>query len=252
MSPDSLILGVLQLAPRLLQVAIVVAMLRRGWHREVPFFFCYTVQELVQISVLVPLYNQPNHGYPPYFYWSWAFVACSTVFRFGMLYEVFQHLIRPYEAFQSLARSIMRWSVLIFLLVGILVVPYAPTSDANTLLRDLMVLKTCVIALQLGLVLVLFMLASSFHVSWPHRLFGIALGLGLYVSLQLAVTALRSQMGMLANSMVYYVDALGYACAIGVWSYYILLPERIDTRPPTPPPNDLEKWNQELLRLLQR
>ena len=252
MTVDQAILQTIRVAPRVLQVAIVVTMLRRGWHRELPFFFTYTVLELVQLAILMPLHSRPHGGYPAYFYWDWSFIACSTALRFGMVYEIFQHLIRPYEAFQSVARSLMRWSLLLLLLLGIIVVPYAPTSDSNALLRDLLVLKTTVTAIQLGLVLILFLLASYFHVSWPHRLFGIALGLGLYVSLHLAISALRSQMGMLANSMVYFVDGLGYTCAIGVWSYYILVPEEVDTRPPAPPPNDLEKWNQELLRLLQR
>jgi len=252
MLPNDLGLEVVQIAPRFLQVAIVVAMLRRGWHRELPFFFCYTVQELVQRAILVPLNNRPNNGYPATFYWEWSFIACSTTFRFLMLYEVFQHLTSPYEAFQSLARSIMRWSLLVLLLMAILAVPYAPISDTNILFRDLQVLRISVTAIQLGLVLVLFLLAAYFHVSWPHRLFGIALGVGLYVSLQLAIVPLRAAMGMLANPVVNYVDAIGYACAIGVWSYYILIPEQIDTRPPAPPAHDLEKWNQELLRLLQR
>ena len=252
MLPNDLGLEVVQIAPRFLQVAIVVSMLRRGWYRDLPFFFWYTVQELVQLAILVPLNNRPNNGYPATFYWEWSFIACSTTFRFLMLYEIFRHLTGPYEAFQSLARSIMRWSLLVLLLMAILAVPYAPTSDVNVMFRDLQVLRISVTAIQLGLVLVLFILASYFHVSWPRRLFGIALGLGLYVSLQLAVIALRAALGMMANSTVSYVHAIGYDCAIGVWSYYILIPEQIDTRPPAPPAHDLEKWNQELLRLLQR
>ena len=247
------ILDVLLLAPRLLQFAIVIRFLRMRWYKELPFFFAYTVSELLQILILVPLYHQPNNGYPPYFYISWSFTACSTALRFAVIYEVFHHLVNRYEAFRLLGRTAMRWSLLVLLLLGIMAAAYAPNNDSSLLLHRVMLLKTVLTGIQCGLWLVLFVFAWYFRVSWPHRVFGIAAGFAVYVSYELALTALRAQLGMAANVSMDYAESLGYGCVIAVWAYYLLLPEPVMPDPPSRlPDTDLEKWNETLLRLLQR
>lgn len=234
------------------QLAIAWSLYRRRLHRDLPFFFGYTISELIQVVVLMPISYLPNDGYPAYFYLGWSFAACSTALRFAVIYEIFQHLVRRYEAFQVLGRTLMRWSLVGLLLFAIAAAAYSPSSDSNVLLREAFTLHTSLTVIQCGLLLFLFALAFYFRVSWPHELFGIGLGFGLYVCVELAITALRSQFGMMFNQFILFGDVISYACAVAVWSYYLLLPEPARAKPPAVPETDLDKWNQELLRLLQR
>jgi hypothetical protein len=234
------------------QVAIAWSLYRRRLHRDFPFFFAYTISELIQVVVLMPISYLPNEGYPAYFYVGWSFVACSTVLRFAVMYEIFQHLVQRYEAFRVLGRTLMHWSALVLLLFAIVAAAYAPSSDTNTLLREAFALHTSLSVIQCGLFLSLFALAFYFRVSWPHHLFGISMGFALYMCVALAITALRSQLGMMFNPVLVLGDAIGYSCATLVWSYYLLLPEPVPAMPPSLPETDLDKWNRELLRLLQR
>ena len=253
MPTDLRILDLLILAPRILQLAIVIRFLRLRWYRQLPFFFAYTVSELMQISILVPLYHQPNNGYPLYFYIFWSFTACSTALRFAVIYEVFQHLVSRYEAFRLLGRALMRWSLLVLLLLGVVAAAYAPNNDSSLLLHQVMLLKTVLTGVQCGLWLVMFVFAFYFGVTWPHRVFGIAAGFAVYVSFELALTALRAQVGMAANIPTVYAESLGYGSVILVWAYYLLLKEPVTPDPPARlPDTELEKWNEALLRLLQR
>ena len=245
-------LDVIELVPRILQVAIAVMFVRSRLYTKLPLFFVYTLDELLQLCILFPLYHRPNHGYPPFFYLDWSFLGCSIALRFAMVYEIFQHLVKRYEGFAVLGRKLMQWSLLVLLLLSIVAAAHAPRSDTNLLLHQLLVTRMCLTGVQCGLILVLFLAAAYFHMEWPHRIFGIALGLELYVSVALAKSARRPQLGMRANHMLDYFEVIGYVCAILVWSYYLFVPERVRARAVAVPSTDLEKWNQELLRLLQR
>jgi hypothetical protein len=245
-------LDVIELVPRILQVGIAVMFVRSRWYRKFPFFFAYTLCELIQLSILFPLYHLRDHGYPLFFYLHWFFTACSVGLRFAVIYEVFQQLVKWYEGFALMGRKLMQSSLLVLLLLSIVAAAYAPRSDTNLLLHQLVVIRMCLNGVQCGLVLVLFMAAAYFQMTWPHRVFGIVLGLELYLSVELAMTALRPQLGMRINGMFDYVEVLGYVCAILVWSYYLFVPERVRAGADVVPAADLEKWNEELLRLLQR
>lgn len=243
---------IIELTARPLQVGIAVMLVQSRLYRRLPFFFAYTICELVQLAILFPLYHRPNNGYPAYFYLEWFFIGCSTALRFAIVYEIFQHLVKRYDGFALLGRKLMQSSLLVLLLLSVVAGSYAPRTDSNLLLHQLLVTKMCLTGVQCGLILILFVAAAYFHMEWPHQLFGIALGLELYVSVALAKSALRPQLGMRANHMLDYVEIISYVCAILVWSYYLFVPERARVRGVTVPATDLEKWNQELLRLLQR
>lgn len=242
----------LWLAPRALQIAIVIAMLKRHWIRDFPWFFAYSISELVQVLVLVPLSHQPNGGYPPYFYVGWTFTWVSAVFHFAVIYEVFQHLVKRYEAFQLVGRRLMHGAIVLFSIGAIGLAAIAPASDSVVLLREMLTLKVSLTAVQWALLFSVLGLAFYFRVAWPHRLFGIALGLGLYISLELGITTARAEMGMVANPSLAFAEITGYICTIFIWSYYLLVPEPVAAKTATVLNMDLEKWNQELLRLLQR
>lgn len=245
-------LDVIELVGRTLQLGIAILLVRSRLYTKFPLFFAYTVDELVQLAILFPLNHRPHHGYPAFFYWDWFFIGCSTALRFAVVYEIFQHLVKRYDGFALLGRRLMQSSLLVLLLLSVVAGAYAPRTDSNLLLHQLLVTKMCLTGVQCGLILVLFVAAAYFHMEWPHRLFGIALGLELYVSVALAKSALRPQLGMRSNHMLDYVEIISYVCAILVWSYYLFVPERVRARQIAVPATDLEKWNEELLRLLQR
>jgi hypothetical protein len=113
-------------------------------------------------------------------------------------------------------------------------------------------LDRTVTILQCGLLLFLFLLSNYLTLPWRSRVFGIALGLGIYASITLAVSAVRFYSGT-SNTLLFDLIVMGayHACVV-VWIYYLAVPERVPQIDAKVWANhDLETWNQELERLLQ-
>jgi hypothetical protein len=114
-------------------------------------------------------------------------------------------------------------------------------------------LDRTVSVLQCGLLISLFLFSRYFALSWRSQAFGIALGLGIFASVELAVSAVALHLGTFSNRTVILITMATYHCCVLIWMFYLLLPERTAyfTRRELPK-QDLEVWNQELQRLLQR
>jgi hypothetical protein len=111
--------------------------------------------------------------------------------------------------------------------------------------------------LQIGLLLALFAFSRYLGLSWRSYAFGIALGLGLFATVNLGTSAIRSQVEPIAPNLstdvLSLVTEIGYACCLLVWIAYLMAPEqRPHASVETLPDHDLEAWNQELRRLLQQ
>lgn len=119
------------------------------------------------------------------------------------------------------------------------------------------VLQRTVDTLQCGLLVFLFGFWAYFRLSWRSHAFGIAVGLGTLISVNLATAAIRSQIEpatptLGSNLCTLVGEASNLGCVL-LWLAYILSPER----PQQPvvrslPEYDLENWNQELRRFLQQ
>lgn len=91
------------------------------------------------------------------------------------------------------------------------------------------------------------------EISWRKPVFGIALGLGIYLSAELAVAAVRSEAGDVWPMGLDLLTMGAYFCCVLVWLFYLLAPERSPAHAvENLPESDLRVWNQELEQLLQR
>jgi hypothetical protein len=105
--------------------------------------------------------------------------------------------------------------------------------------------------MQCGLLALLILFSSYLRLSWRSQVFGIAAGLGIFASVDLATAALRVRTGAAAANYVFdFVTMSTYHCCVIIWLVYFLLPESPGQVPKDLPKNDLEQWNTELQRLL--
>jgi ABC-type transport system involved in multi-copper enzyme maturation permease subunit len=99
------------------------------------------------------------------------------------------------------------------------------------------------------LLLFLFVFSYYFRISWRSFVFGIASGLAFYLAVQLAVSALAAHTYIAAANTI---DTGAYHCSVLIWLSYLLQPHRSPVRVKSLPNHQLESWNLELERLLQR
>jgi len=243
----------LWICPHLLLGAILFAMVRSGLRRQFPMFFLYTAFEIFQFAVLFTISRTPigfGKGYiRPYS----VGLGISTVIRFGVIYELFRHFFRQYPALDGLGRRLFRGATIALLLVAAGVAVLAPSKSPNFLLNATYATDRAVSVLQCGLLILLFSLSRYFALAWRSHAFGIALGLGIFASVELAASSVWLHLAAFGNRAVNLFTMATYHLCVLIWMFYLLRPERATSYVLTPvPEHNLEMWNSELQRLVHR
>src|SRR5215471_19483649 len=108
---------VLWFATPLLQAGVLLAMFRRGLHKEYPFFFNYTVLQVISVPVLAILMFE---SYTVYYYAYWVNMGLSVLISFAVLQEIFKDAFKPYENLRDLSLILFRWCSLVAMLVAVM------------------------------------------------------------------------------------------------------------------------------------
>jgi len=242
--------------PHLLQGIIVFAMLRRRLHRQFPMFFLYTAFEILQFFVLFMISRSSMRFGEGYVHVYSVGLALSTAIRCGVIYELFVHFFRRYPALDGIGKFLVRGVTIVLLLAAIGLAVSAPGNGSNFLLKATYALDRTVSVLQCGLLISLFLFSRYFALSWRSQAFGIALGLGVFASVELATSAVWLHLGDFGNALVNLITMATYNCCCVIWIIYLMAEDRKPQHPRKRlaelPRYDLEIWNQELQRLLQQ
>ncbi len=188
-----------------------------------------------------------------YFHWYSLGLGVGVALCFGIVCEIFFDVFRNHSAVGHLCRPLFRWTTIACLVVALCSAVYSHRSDVDPNWFAVHVLGRSANIVLCGLILAIFLYSAYLGLSWSRCVFGMALGLGILCSVELATTALRSQIGS-SNDVA--LDILGmatyHACVV-IWLVYLLLPERrpIQTVGKLPE-HDLDVWNTELQQLLHQ
>lgn len=246
-----LIFQYLLIVPHLLLIAVVVALLRHRLYRQFPIFFAYVIQEIVQAAFMIPLVESRSLTFQHYALPYTVSLAVSTALRFGVIFEIFAYVFRNYSVINRLGKPMFRWLAVGLLLAALGSSFLAWGSNADHFLLLLRVFDRTASFLQGGLLIVLFIFSAHLGLSWKSYVFGIALGLGINASADLAASAIRSQTGLTYQTALNYLVMAVYHCCVLIWIFYLFAPER-SYAPAALPQHDLETWNHELERLLKQ
>ncbi|HEV8047118.1 MAG TPA: hypothetical protein VGP35_05285 [Terriglobales bacterium] len=243
----------LWVGPHLLLASILVAMFLRRLHRQFPMFFLYAAFEMLQCGVLLGISLSPIGFDPPYTTVYSIGLAISTVIRFAVISELYRHFFRRYPALNGPGRYLFCGSIVVLLVIAAIVGVSAPSTSSNFLFNATYALDRAVSVLQCGLLISLFAFSRYFALSWRSHAFGIALGLGIFASVELATSCVWLHLGYFGDRAVNLFTMATYHLCVLIWMFYLIRRERVMSYVLTPlPKNDLEIWNNELQRLVQR
>lgn len=234
-------------------LVVLAAMLRRKLVREFPFFFSYLAFHLIEAIVTLLVYRHFGRMSWTYLYEYWIVQAAGLVLRFGVIYEIFSNVLRPYEGLRRGGTVVLRWVAVLLAMAAVAIAILGPSKEPSFAISGALVIQRSIDVVQCGLLVLLFVAASYFALTWRNYVFGIALGFGLMASMELLAAALATQTsealsGFILNSL----PRIGFDLAGLIWIIYLALPEPSRVELKALPQHDLEKWNQELLELLQR
>jgi len=233
-----------------LQALLACLMLRRKLYRQYPIFLAYTVSHVVRFLVLFYVYHGGNRE--AYRYTFLGAEVLDAALAFAVIYELYWCLFRSYEGVRKLADIVFRCAAVVLLAIAVLTTFTSPATDSNRVLAGLFTLDRSVNVVSGGLLLLLFLASSYLGLRWKRLALGIALGLALDNSVELAAFALRVHWGLLGKPVLSLISSAAYDCSVLIWLACLLSPE------PAPPPAklpgrlELEGWNQALLELLHQ
>jgi hypothetical protein len=236
-----------------LPAAIQAAMVAMIWHRRqvhlMPWFFAFLCEELMAAFATAIAYIM--HSGEAYFYVFWVFRTLGFAFGLGAIYDIFLAVFASFDGLRRLSVILFRWISVVLVLAAVVSAAAAPGNESSRLFTGLIVLERSVRLVQVGLLLSMFLLSSFFGVAWKNHVFGVALGLAVVTSLQLAVIAMRARFGTESHLWFELLTGLGETGGYGVALAFVARPVR-DRCWGRLPESNLEDWNQALLGLLDR
>jgi hypothetical protein len=229
---------------------VAILIYQRGLHRDFPFFWLYTLYETFEFALLYGLNSIPRITGEQYTYAFLVTLVASIALRFGVIKEVSDDVFRERQFLKEAARGTLRWTKALLALVGIMCAIYAPGDDGAKLINGLAVINRGVGILQCGLLVFLMCFSRLLGLSWRGFAFGVALGIGVLSSVDIATYAIRAQVVDVgwAKTLNLFTTGSYLICSL-IWLGYILAPER-KSSVANVSGNEVDNWNRELQRWL--
>lgn len=207
-------------AAPLLQIGVLMCMVRRGLHRDYPYFFNYTILQIVAVPLL---FISQKVSYTLYFYSYYCNIALSVLISFAVLQEIFKDAFRPYEALRDLSVILFRWSALVVLLVGVMwAINAGHKSDNGAIIDSILLADRSLRLMQCGLVFFLLLFSEYLGISRRSLLFGISLGFGIFAAVNMLVTTGLTHRGLLHATTLRQINSAAYVVATAIWMGYTL------------------------------
>ena len=236
------------LAALLLQAILVGVLLAKKMWQKFPLFVGYAIANLV---LGINSYIVFRLGSPfSYFIAYWLKEAVGLLLGLAVVYEIFSHLFRPYPGLRKLATLVFQGAIVFLLILGCILAYAQPLGEHHPIFAAFLIVEEATRILELGLLLFLFLFASLFGLHWRQYVFGIAVGLGIFVAVELVAVTMRVQFGITANSIFNIVRTVSFNSSLIVWISYLLAPE-LATKPAEMPKRaQLEQWNNAIMELI--
>ncbi|MCU1309902.1 MAG: hypothetical protein JWO20_1027 [Candidatus Angelobacter sp.] len=224
-------------------------MVRRKLTAEFPFFFTYTVFQVLSVAVLFAIF----HFAPSmYFYAYWTSSALGIMLAFAIIHEVFCYAIRPYVGLRDLGNLLFRWATFLLVLIGGMLAISAAGMNSKQLFLAIIDVERAVRLMQCGLLLFVFVCSSYLGLTWRNFASGIALGYGIFATTDLVMFSLHGQLGPSWNSTLGIITTSAYNLSVLTWFGYALMPEsarqRVHAEVVYRPVFD--RWNQAAMALV--
>ena len=220
-------------AQPVLQAAVAVVLWRRKLHKLFPVFFAYVLAQIGIFALTFPLRSADNYEW--FFYSYWAGAAVSALLSFRVIHEIFLDVFRPYDMLKDLGTVLFKWTGVVMLLVSVVVAFSSSTKGDSgaggdffglAITMAVTSLQRSVRLVQCGLILFLLLFARFLGVSKRQQSFGLALGFGMFASVELILLALHSG-GYLDVLRMALINTAMYDLAIVIWLGYASAPHAV-------------------------
>jgi hypothetical protein len=243
----------LWITPPVLLGVLAVVLCTRRLYREFPVFFAYVLYEIAGFVSLFALSSILGVTSEQYAYAFSVAVLLGIALRFGVIDEVSKDLFRESQFLKISAKRLLRSVAGLLLVVGVLFAVYAPGNNSVRWHAGISVVNRGAAMVQCGLLLSLLLFSRFLGLSWRRPAFGIALGLGILTTVDLATSAIRVEFtsDVTREFLNLLITGASLVC-VSIWIGYLRAPELEPAASLAVVPQDeVETWNTELQRLVR-
>ena len=230
------------------QAAVVVLLLVKKTWRTFPLFAIYCIAALLQDLALTLF--RPSRPVVAYFILYWVCQLVGVLLEFAVAYEIFRNLFEQYATLKRLASLTFYWTLIGLLALGAWVAWSQSSPSRPGLVPAIKVVAEAVLIIELGVLMFLFIFSSAVGLHWRKWLFGIAIGLAVFATVELSGLVVWVHWGPSGTQMFNLAKAGAADLGLLCWLGYLILPERITAAAPIPEKSQLEQWNKALTELI--
>ena len=235
----------LWIAPVPVLVGLAAMMVRRKLQKEFPLFFAFVVVQVADFAINFFAYHRSQQLY---FYAYWTLAAVGILFGFGVLYEVFTAVFRPFADLREFGGVLFRWAAVVLASAALLTASSSRPFPGWRVFGVILNGVRSVEIMQCGLVLLMLLCSAYLGITLQHRIFGIALGFGLIAAVDLIAVAVYANFGMQSQTFFQLSKMVAYNTSALLWLGYVHAGE-VECRP-TKQFSRAERWNYALATAL--
>jgi hypothetical protein len=197
-----------------LQITLLIFMIRRELQVVFPRFFSYIVLQLVKSGILFLIYR---YNHENYFDAYWSGNAISVLLAVTVMDEILHNLLKQYGGIQSLTSIIFRWACGLLLLLSIVNAFSSQQTSADRVVSAVLAFDRSVRVMQCGLFFLLMILCRFLRNCWRQHVFGIALGFGIFASIELMLVSIVMHFGDAPVAILSLVKSAAYNGVTLLW-----------------------------------
>lgn len=229
------------------QALLGVVLLAKRTYRIFPFFTAYVV---CNFASAVVCYSLKNKGIA-YFYAFWVGELVTIILGFAIVFEIFQHFFSVHSGLRKLASLSFRIALALLIGVGIIIVLARTSAVPNRIATAVLTLEQAARTIEVGLVMFLFVFFAAFGLHWRQQVFGIALGVAIFASVELIVITMHLYFGVSSAPSLNVIEMLAFDTSLLIWIGYIFVPEPVTTGE-LPKREQLEQWNRAVMEFMHQ
>lgn len=202
-----------------LEGVLLACMVQRKLHRVFPRFFSYIIFQILNSGFLFLTYRYGTEK--AYFDGYWTGNAISVILAVLVMDEILQHVFRDYGSAQNAGVVIFRWSCGLLLLLAIVTAVTSQQSAADRVVAVVLTLERSLRVMQCGLFCLLMILCRLLKNCWRQHVFGIALGFGIFASIETILVSIAMRYGDAVGPSVSLLVSVAYNAVTILWIGYL-------------------------------
>ena len=226
---------------------IFLLLVRRKTRTDFPFFFAYCALAAGSALALPLIAALIGTSSSRYFYIFWVPNLLLMFLEFGIMYEVFASLLKPYPGLLDLGRMLFRWAGL-FLLVVAAIAAFATAGSGmiKCIAAVALIIERNLRLIQCGLLLLFFLFEKRLALSWRGYPISLALGLGISAAIGLSFTFIRLNI----SAWIPILDLTEAFSNFGIvlcWAFCFARTQPVQTVLDSPSKLIFQRWNEAIL-----